>query len=78
MKLQDRDGKDIKELIWICTAPDGTTDYQSKKPALHERIYLSYEYHGDHAQLWAVVEKVGTGTEIMRYNIRNVDSIDWA
>ena len=78
MKLQDQDGRDIKELIWMCTDSNGTTDYQRVKPEPHERIYLSYEYYGDHGQLWAVVEKVATGTEIMRYNIRNVDTIDWA
>ena len=77
MKFQGKNGKEIKELIWICTESDGTTDYQRKKPTLYERIYLSYEYYGNHAQIWAVVEKVETGIEIMRYNIKNIDTIVW-
>lgn len=76
MKLQEMDGKEIVSISWLLRNSE-MDKRENFTPGVYERAYLSFEYHGDHAVEWIVVEVVATGKEVRRFNVVNLDTIEW-
>lgn len=71
MKFENSDRKEISEIYFLPERRQGEEDH----PKDGERFFLSYEYHGDHAENWVVVEK--DGVELRRYSTLVIDTIIW-
>ena len=68
-KMDNLDGKRVT----ACTFPEGI--YSEVLRREFKNAYLSYEFHGDHAENWIVVME--GGKEIERINTRFLESIEW-
>jgi hypothetical protein len=67
-KLQDHHGREVATITW----PDGSI--QSEKDGM--KMFYSWEYHGDHALEWVIVENA-EGEETVRHNAAMLESIVW-
>jgi hypothetical protein len=70
--MDKMDGKKVKSISWHVPSYG---DIQSRTVKEGEFAYLSYEYHGDHAENWIIFED--RHKEIMRFNTAKLSSIEW-
>ena len=70
--MEQHQGDEIRRYTWIEDNQLQLAEFPTKQGL---RAYLSYEFHGDHAEIWVVEMK--DGQEVARSNTRYLETIIW-
>ena len=78
MEFKRNNGRKIKSISWFIVQPDGSHEIHSRNSVVDKDLILRYEDMGDHSETWVAIVRSITGEEVERYNIKNIDYIEWA
>lgn len=74
MKLSEMDGREVSKISW--KTEEGTFQERIFKTGM-ENGYLSFEDYPGNTQIWIIAIRKITGNETARYNLSEIESIEW-